>query len=140
MRKWGWVALCSGLVSACGGGGNGGTPAPMASVAITSANQQQVVRAAASSVTSLASTGALGGVTSSSAVSGARLPRLSRQVALALGAARESALSARVRPLATESQQIDCAAGGTITLTFTYTDASQFTPGDSFSFAFNNCQ
>ncbi len=140
MRKWAWAALCSGLVSACGGGGDGDSPAPAASVAITSANQQQVARTAASSVTSLASTGGLGGVASSSGASVPRLPGLSRHVALALGTARESALSARARPLATESEQIDCPAGGSITLTLTYSNASQFTPGDTLGFTFNNCQ
>lgn len=140
MRKWAWAALCSGLVSACGGGGDGDSPAPAASVAITSANQQQVARTAASSVTSLASTGGLGGVASSSGASVPRLPGLSRHVALALGTARESALSARARPLATESEQIDCPAGGSITLTVTYSNASQFTPGDTLGFTFNNCQ
>ncbi|HET9206976.1 MAG TPA: hypothetical protein VFO28_12110 [Burkholderiaceae bacterium] len=109
-------------------------------MAITPANQQQVARAAASSVTSLASTGVLGGVASSSGASVARLPSLSRQVALALGTARQSALSARVRTLDTASEQIDCPAGGSITLTLTYSNASQFTPGDTLGFTFNNCQ
>jgi hypothetical protein len=141
MRKWAWAALYSGLVSACGGGGgDGGSPAPAASVAITSANQQQVARAAASSVTSLASTGVLGGVASSSGASAARLPGLSRQVALALGTARASALSARARLLETASEQINCSAGGTITLTLTYSNASQFTPGDTLGLTFDNCQ
>jgi hypothetical protein len=109
-------------------------------VAITSANQQQVARAAISSVASVASTGSVGGVASSAGASVARLSSLSRQVRLALGTARESALSARVRPLATESETIACQFSGSITLAVTYSDASQFTPGDTISFTFNDCQ
>jgi hypothetical protein len=112
----------------------------MASVAITSSNQQQVARAAAGSVTSVASAGSLGGVASASGTSVARLSALSRQVRLALGTARESALSARARPRATESEQIDCPAGGSITLTLTYSNPSQYTPGDTLGFTFNDCK
>lgn len=141
MRKRAWAALCSGLVAACGGGGgDGAAPAPTASVAITAANQQQVARAAASSVTSVAGAGSIGAFASSSGASAARLPGLSRQVALALGTARATALSARVRPLATESQQIDCPAGGSVIVTLTFSNPTQFTPGDTLGMGFNNCK
>lgn len=139
MRNWMGVALCSAFVAACGGGGgDAGAPA-VAPVPISSTNQQQVARAAASSVTTVASTSGIGGVASSGA--GIASLGLSRQIALALGGARKSALSAQARPLATEPiGTMTCPAGGSIALTYTYANANGFTPGDSLGFTFTNCK
>lgn len=137
MRNMVWVALCSALVAACGGGGgDSGSTTPVATLAITSTNQDGVARAATSATTSVGT--ASGGLTGTSggAVS---LGAVSKRVAFALENSRKATLSAQ--PLAITSDTYDCSYDGTVTLTVdNANNNSAVDNGDSLTFTFNNCK
>ena len=137
MRNWMGVALCSALVAACGGGGgDSGSTTPVATLAITSTNQDGVARAATSAAASVGTAG--GGLTGSSGAA-ASLSTATRRAALALSSARKSALAAQ--PLASQSETFQCSYSGSVTLTVN--DANNNNAGDagdSLTFAFNSCK
>lgn len=140
MRKRVWMAVCSGLVAACGGGGDGGAPAAAPTVGISGANQDQVARTSASAVVSVAAAGG-GAIGSGGGVGVAALPGVERQVALALEGGRKAAQAAGAQPLAVHTQEAACDAGGSITVSVNDANNNNtFDPGDSLSFTFTNCK
>lgn len=129
--------LATGVLTACGGGGgDSGSTTPVATLAITSTNQDGVARAATSAAASVGTAG--GGLTGSSGAA-ASLSTATRRAALALSSARKSALAAQ--PLASQSETYQCSYSGSVTLTVN--DANNNNAGDagdSLTFAFNSCK
>lgn len=140
MRKHVWMAVCSGLVAACGGGGGDTPAAAQPTVGISSTNQDQVARTSASAVVSVAAAGT--GATGSSGGAGvAALPGAARQVALALQGGRKAALAAGAQPLQVTSETSACPAGGTLTVSVDNANNNNaFDAGDSLTFTFTNCK
>lgn len=137
MRKLVWAALCSSLVAACGGGGDGGTPLP-APLTITTVNQDAVATTAAAAMLSVSSAG---GVTASGSAGPAAIGAASRRVALRLADSRKHAAAANVQPLVIPPEVENCPAGGTATLSYQDTnDSGDLDMGEGITFTFANCK
>lgn len=142
MRKHVWMAVCSGLVAACGGGGGDAPAAAQPTVGISSTNQDQVARTSASAVVSVAAAGTGTGATGSGGGAGvAALPGAARQVALALQGGRKAALAAGVQPLAVVTDTTLCPAGGQFVVAVNNANNNNaFDAGDSLTITFENCK
>ncbi|MFL6630168.1 MAG: hypothetical protein ACJ8G1_27285 [Vitreoscilla sp.] len=128
---------------ACGGSGGDSSPPQGSKVAITSANQSQVVRASVNAGLSVSlAQGSVGGVSPAGVTD--RTHALGGVLQRAMGAARASRkgiASASVHPAATISDTEPCGVSGTVTIVLDDRDNNQaLSSGDSVSATFAQCK
>jgi len=136
------AAFALAALSACGGTGDSGQQLGNA-IAISSANQTSVARAAISGGLSITQTQSSAGIAStgsgSASAAVARTHALSTLLAAA-GGRRVTVASASAQPSAASSSSAACAVSGSTTSTFDDRDNSgTSTSGDVVTIAFNNC-
>ena len=137
------IALAS--LAACGGSGGDSTSQPNSNkVAITSANQNQVVRASVNAGLSVSlAQGSVGGGVSPASVTD-RSHALTAVMARAVNAARaqrKGIASATAHPTASTSSTEACTSGGTVTITLDDRDNNQqVSNGDVVTATFSQCK
>jgi len=131
------------LLSACGGGGGDSAPAPSQKVAITSANQNNVVRAGVNGALAVSLTqGNFGSTPAAAAAARTRALDIVLQRALAsVQAQRKGIASASVRPAATSGDVTNCGISGTLASTFDDKDGNGvISKGDVLTATFAQCK
>jgi hypothetical protein len=138
------IALAS--LAACGGGsGDDSTSQPAAAkVAITSANQNQVVRASVNAGLSVSlAQGSVGGGVSPAGVADRShaLAAVMERAVSAARASRKGIASASAHPTASTSSTQACTGGGTMTITLDDRDGNQqISNGDVITASFSQCK
>jgi hypothetical protein len=130
-------------LAACGGSGGDSSPQQGSKVAITSANQSQVVRAGVNAGLSVSlAQGSVGGVSPAGVAD--RSHALADVLQRAVGAARASRkgiASASAHPAATISDTQPCGVSGTVTIVLDDRDNNQaLSNGDAVSATFAQCK
>jgi hypothetical protein len=158
MRTIPFLALTVGalLMAGCGGGGDGGDgggdtggSAPVVSVAITSANQANVARAAIDGGVTLGRAQPLESDDRTSAQSVSAAPRIARvgildamvRRALTSAFAPRRSIASATRPAATTSDTEACTVSGSVTISVDDVDNSgTLSASDKLSITFNQCR
>lgn len=134
------LALTIAMLGACGGGGGGEAPAPFQQAPRVDINQTNAPAVAAEGIDAAAAGGAGGGVLAGVEVSVA--PSESASAFKAMSDALRLAL--RTKPVAalvgaTSTTTVQCANGGSVTITVNVANPNVPTPGDRADLSFSNC-
>ena len=130
-------------LAACGGSGGDSSPQQGSKVAITSANQSQVVRASVNAGLSVSlAQGGLGSVSPAGATDRAHaLAGVLQRAVSATRASRKGIASASVHPATTISDTQPCGISGTVTIVLDDRDSNQaLSNGDAVSATFAQCK
>jgi len=119
------IGVFGAMLVACGGGGGGGEPVVLQKIDLTVANRDSVAHAVVG--------GALG-------IGGADVGLPGAVGAAVQSRVKETAQSARARPMLVASETFLCTVSGSFTLTIDDRDNNyQITPGDVITVVFNEC-